>query len=521
MSRVRRVVLLLSLSLSGTVSAAPEGADVPYVPPEFLAVTPPLPAGVAGGNVLRLDLAETLRIAVRQNLDVVLERKQVVAAEYGIAVARGIFEPTVTAGYSHNDSQTPPASLQEGEATDIITFVDDAWRIGLVQRFASGTRVDVEFSNGRAKSTGGTAVQPLNYRSTLGATLTQPLFRGFSPDLAIPKLEVLRAKIASDRERQQLTASIMTIVERAETAYWGVLLSLYRHDVAVRSYKAAEDQRTLTQRQIDAGLLPSSDLISAESALAQRRVELLQAEEATQASMDLLRSVMNLPRAEWSRPILPIDVPHFAPGGATAEDSLVLALKNRPELAQLDLDLKSALLSTRKAENDRLPQVDLGLTGTLFGQDSEYRGALSQLSSTDARAWGVFVNLIWTPLQRSSSAAAAIARIQQDQTQVRKEQLVQAVWFEVREAVRNQVGAERRVKAAGTFRELAEKSLEIEQRKFLNGTSQNITVSQRQDAVAAARLAELDALLAHTRARTTLFKATGRLLAERHIELTK
>ena len=83
----------------------------------------------------------------------------------------------------------------------------------------------------------------------------------------------------------------------------------------------------------------------------------------------------------------------------------------------------------------------------------------------------------------------------------------------------NQQGAERRLVAAARFRDLAEKSLEIEQRRFLTGSSSNINVAQRQDALAAARLAELDALLSHTRAATTLHKVTGRLLEERHIEL--
>ena len=517
MPRARRIVPLIVLLCVD--ARAGDRADEPYTPPDFLAVTPPLPSSLAGADVWRLDLAEALRIAVRQNLDVVLERKQVALAELGVDIAGGAFEPTVTAGYTHGDAQTPPSSLQQGGAGEIITSVDDNWRLGIVQRFAAGTRVDLEFTNARDKSTGGTAVQPLNYQSSLGLTITQPLLRGFSRDRTIPKLDVLRASIASERERRQLAVSIASLVERAEGAYWGVLLALYRYDLAVRSHNAAEGQRALTRRQIDSGTLAPSDLIGAETTLAQRALELVQAEEAIHQASDQLRAVLNLPRAEWSRPILPIDVPRFAPSAATAEDALALAIKNRPELAQLDLDRKAALLATRKAVNDELPQIDLGVSGTLLGQDSGYGGALSQLGSTDARAWTVFVNLTWTPLRRSTAAAASIAMLQQEQTAIRGQQLLQGVWFEVREAVRNQLGAERRVKAAARFRVLAEDSLAIEQRKFLNGTSQNLFVAQRQDALATARLAELDALLAHTRASTALSKVTGRLLSERHIEL--
>ncbi|MBA2537992.1 MAG: TolC family protein [Deltaproteobacteria bacterium] len=460
-----------------------------------------------------------MRIAVRQNLDVVLERRAVEVTKLAGDIAAGGFEPTISAGYNHSDVLSPPASAQEGGADEIFNAVDDAWRISIDQRLHSATQLSLDFNSGRAKSSLGTAVQPLNYRSVLSLSVIQPLARGFSTDLAIPKLEILRATIANERERQQLTITITALVDRTETAYWNVLQTLYRYDLAQRSQKAADDQLLLTNRQITAGNLPSSDRIGAESTVAQRRLELVDAEQSIQAAFDGLRAVMNLPRPEWARAILPTDVPRFAPIASSADAAIELAIKHRPELAQAGLDLKVSDLTARKADNDRLPQLDLGLSGQLFGQAATYGGALSQLSSADARGWAVFANLTWAPLRRATTAAAEIAKIQQQQTQLRRDQLVQAVWIEVRDAVRNQQGAERRLVAAARFRDLAEKSLEIEQRRFIAGESSNIVVAQRQDALAAARLAELDALLGHRRAATTLLKATGRLLEERRIEL--
>ncbi len=512
---MRRAIAAVALVISSSTARA----DETYVAPDFLSATPPLPTSLDGPTTWRLSLTEAVQIAVRQNLDVVLERKAVEAAGLGVTIAGGGFEPTVSAGYRHSDNRIPPASAQEGVADQIFKAVDDSWRISINQRLQSGTQLNLDFDSARSDSKLGTAVAPLNYRSVLTLSATQPLLRGFSADLAIPKIEILRATIANERERQQLALAITTLVDRTETAYWGVLQSLYRYDLAQRSQKAADDQLALTRRQIEAGTLPSSDLIGAESTVAQRRLELVQAEEAIQAAFDGLRAVMNLPRPDWSRAILPTDVPRFAHIASSADAAIELAIKHRPELAQAKLDLESAALTAKKADNDRLPQIDVGLSGSLFGQNETYGGALSQVGSFDARGWAVFANLTWAPLRRATTAAAEIAKIQQQQTQLRKDQLVQTVWVEVRDAVRNQQGAERRLVAAARFRDLAEKSLEIEQRRFLTGSSSNINVAQRQDALAAARLAELDALLSHTRAATTLHKVTGRLLEERHIEL--
>ena len=69
-----------------------------------------------------------------------------------------------------------------------------------------------------------------------------------------------------------------------------------------------------------------------------------------------------------------------------------------------------------------------------------------------------------------------------------------------------------RCTAAARFRELAAKSLDVEQRKFMNGTSSNFVVAQRQEDLAGAQVAELTAVLEHTKASAAVAKATGELL---------
>jgi HAE1 family hydrophobic/amphiphilic exporter-1 len=509
----------VSCALIGLLSTPVFADDPPYVPPDFMSATPPLPPGQDAASAWRLDLAEALRVAVKQNLDVTLERRSVEAAELGIDVAGGAFEPNVSASYVHDHANSPPTTSQEGMPGQIYQFVNDLWRLSLGQRLSTGTQLSLDFGNGRAKSSLGTAVEPLNYRTTLGVTITQPLLRGMSLDRTIPRIDVLRAQLASDRERKRLAVVVTDVVERTEDAYWEVVQALYRRDLELRSQQRAEEQLALTERQIAAGILPPSDVIGAKSTLAARRLQLVQADGAVEQAWDALRAVLNLPRDQWTRPILPIDVPRFAPEMSTPDDALATAIKHRPELEQQDLELAASELAVRKAENDKLPQVDLGLGATVIGQDPAYPGALDQLSSADARSWNVSVNLTWTPLRRASSAAAEIERTRHAMTVATREQLVQRVWFEVRDALRNLSTAARQVSAAAKFRELAVESLEVEQRRFLNGTSQNIIVAQRQEELASAQLAELAAVLAHKKATASYLRATGRLLDERHIEL--
>src|SRR5262249_52418679 len=151
------------------------------------------------------------------------------------------FEPALTASYTHARSDVPPRTLQEGAAGELLTFVEDDWRLGLAKQFQTGTRLELDFTNARARSSAGTGVQPLAYRSTLALSITQPLLRGFSTDLVLPRIELLTARIASEHERQQLLVTAAEVIERTEDAYWDVVQALYRYDLDLRSQKRAAD----------------------------------------------------------------------------------------------------------------------------------------------------------------------------------------------------------------------------------------------------------------------------------------
>ena len=517
--------LVVGTLIFGCAVAGAEGharADdvvVAYSPPDFMSAAPPLPAGEDTAAVWRLDLAEALQIAVRQNLGLVLERESVHIANLGTVTAAGGFEPTLSASYLHSSATEPPLTSVDGTVGQLFSAHEDDWQIGLGQKLESGTQLAVNVTNGRSLSTLGTAVEPLNYRAVVSVSVVQPLLRGFSLDRTIPRLGILRATIASEKERYQLSVAATDVVKQTEDAYWDVVQALYRHDLELKSQGRAQEQLALTERQIAAGMLPPSDLIGVQSTVAQHQLGVVESDEAVQKAWDVLRGALNLPRDQWTRPILPIDPPQFVAGVVSNEDALATALKNRPDLAQMELDLRTSILAVRQSENDKLPQLDLGVTASVLGEDAGYGEALQQVAGADAHTWAVTMNMTWTPLHRATSAAAEIEQRHHRQALVTREQLVQRIWLDVRDAVRNQRGAARLVIAAAAARKLAEQTLEIEQRRFLNGTSSNINVAAKQEELARAQVAELDAVLGHKKASSALLRATGRLLPERHVEL--
>jgi outer membrane protein TolC len=511
------VALVVSVACLSAKAAAQEAAAPPYQPPAFLSEPPSLPDGWDTRGVWRLQLREALRVSVKNNLGIVLQREALRGAEAGERIARGSFEPRVAASYFHSDVDVLPQSSVEGSPGEVLTLVDDGWNLSVAERLPTGTSVEVGFTSGRSRSTLGTAVQPLNYRSVLSIDVTQPILRGFSVDLDMPRVEILRAELTLGRARGEMVAQLMEVVQRTETAYWDVVQALRGYRVQHDSLELARTQMELTRRQISDGLLAPSDLTAAESTLAQRQLQLVQSEADIERAWDRLRAELNLPQAAWRRAIVPVDSPAFDPTPISDEDALRAALRNRPEVRQQGLDVERAILDLRQAENERLPQIDLGLHYQVVGQDDRYGGALDQVGGVEAPGWQVMVSLSWTPLQQASRAAVDAQRSGERAARVRRDQVVLDLYRAVREAVRNLESAARQVRAAARFRELAERSLDAEQRRFMNGTSSNFLVAERQADVARAQLEELGALLGHQTAALAVERETGRVLDARGI----
>lgn len=491
-----------------------------YRPPDFILEPPALPPGATGEQVLTLSVADAIQLAARNNLGIVLAKTQLGIARAGVGAARGFFEPTLSAGYTRRAARTPPSTILEGTDPNVLfEFNTDEWRAGYQQRTLLGSTLELGFTNVRTESSLNSAVLPLLYRSVIELRLTQPLLRGFAFDTDIPQAEVLRAELASERAQKDVQAALLTLVRDTEQAYWDLFQALKSYEVQQGAVQLAEQQLGLTRRQIDSGVRPPSDLINAEGALAQRELELVRAQNVGAQAMDQLRFLLNLPRDEWERPLLPRDRPEFARLSIGLEPALAQALQHRPELSQRDLDVRRAELDVRVARQNRLPALDASVSYGLLGQRPAYGDTLDQLSSNDARVWSAGVNFSWAPFNQAAAAELEARELGRSAARTEREALELALRLELRAALRSLETAERSVRAAGKFRNLAERSLDAEQRRFLNGTSDNFYISQRQNDLAGARLSELAALVQHRKAATALRAAMGVLLEDRGVVL--
>lgn len=478
-----------------------------------------LPDSMKEMTVRKLSLQEALQVAIANNLGVQLQKQELAIAGANIEESRAAFEPIVEAQINYRDSISPPRTTLEGMAGDIFSTVSQLWAVSVSKRIEWGTRFSINAASSRFRSTAGSAVTPLLYDANLGVSAVQPLLRGFSFDKVIPRQGILRAKFADKATRAGFRLQMVQEVRRTEEAYWNLVEAMQSFDVQRSSLLLAQQQFALTERQIAAGILAPADLIGSESAVAQRELALLSSETRLEQAMDILRQTLNLPPHEWQAFLLPQDMPQVEERELSEEQALELALQLRQEMVQLEIQSKLATLDQRVADNEAKPVLDIGLNYGLVGQGDEYASSLNQLGGLGARDWSVSLNFIWAPLGVAAEARSERAKASAQSAALLREQFLLAMRTEIRNALRALESARRGVVASQRFLELAERSLEAEQRRFLSGKSRNFEVSQREDALAQARTEALRAVIDFERASSALDLATGQLLQRKNIEL--
>lgn len=198
-----------------------------------------------------------------------------------------------------------------------------------------------------------------------------------------------------------------------------------------------------------------------------------------------------------------------------------IAVRNRPDVAQARIDVDKAALNVRVAKTDRLPELDALFNYGLAGQGVAYGDTANQVFGTNLPSWTAMFTFTWAPFMKAAQSNVDSLQAIEDARSTQLEQVHVNLYAELRNDLRNVDFAARQVRAAATFRDLAQRALDAEQRKFLNGNnmSNNILVGIKQDNLATAQLAELAALIAHHKASTAIDAAMGVLLDQRGIDL--
>lgn len=483
----------------------------------------PLPEG----ERIELTLAQAIELALRNALDLDVASLSYQRSGFGIGAAEGIFDPNVTASASASSRETPTTSSFQSPASTSQRF--DFGIGGLTEL---GTEYSLGFGGTRSDSPTRTTIPGYveinpTFSTGLTASVNQPLLRGFGRD--VNTRLVVQSRLLQDSSAWDFVASVQTAVQLVENAYWDLVYALANLDSKREALDRANDFNRITKIKIDVGALAPIEIVQTEVTIAQREQEIILAEGQIGDAQDRLKRLLNVTDlSTWNRPIVPTDKPAEEKIEIDVEAGIRSALDVRPEVKQALVNIESRKVSLVYNRNELKPRLDArgtyGLSGVGFNNDtvkdgSSYSDAFSQIGSWDYPNWSIGLNFSVPLRNRTAKANAAIAATDLELAVTNLALLKQNVALEVRTAARNVDTARRSVAAAKKARELADRNLDAERKKFDNGMTTSFTVAQVQNDLTTARSNELLAIAGYLKSMVSWHKAVGDLLPTKNVEL--
>jgi outer membrane protein TolC len=497
------------------------------------------PATFAQENKKSLSLEDCIVGALKNNLRVAVEVLNPDIADVSVTRANEKYLPSLSFGYNNRETNT--ASYSWIDAADLVRSAYNDYTINFSQLVPTGGLVN--FSLNSYKNDTNRSFQTINPRfgSTLTFSFTQPLLKNFG--FKINRREIIIAKNNLEISENEFQQTLLDIIYRIEEAYWNLAYSIENLEVKKQSLKLARDLLEENKRKIEVGTLPPIEIFTAESEVANREADILQADRLVKNSQDRLKTILNLPIFEEGEPteIIPSDKPVFEKKKISIEEALTTALANRPDLKAMKIELENRAFNVSYAKNQLLPSLNLqasywspGISGTqiLYLDDNPLTGVVTGTlpgGANDAlkdalkfryNNWSIGLTLDIPLNSVFTRAFYAESKLALEQAQLRLKDQEQQIFLEIKTAVRDVEINYERVQAYKAARELAEKKLEAEQEKFKVGKSTNFFILQYQNDLSDARSSELRSMVDYILSLANLERALGTTFKTKNINFS-
>jgi len=484
--------------------------------------------------VLELTLRDAAEMALRHNLQVRINKFAPEVQVENITSARARFDPSVTfdvpSAFSRNVNQG--TSVLAGGRVILDETLGGGF--GFSHLLEYGTNYSINWTAQRRFSTNTFSTFNPNFSSTLRLQLTQPLLRNFGKEINVAPIMIAQDNLEVSMEtfRDQVQQTMLSVYQ----AYWQLVFA--EDDLAVKelSLDLARQQFERNKVQVEIGTLAPIETIQAEQQVATNELQLTQAQQALADARDDLRRLINVEAAAqegWDTPLAAADEPQVTGEVVDLQAAIQLALESDPQLRSLRVGARSRALSVRTARNELRPQVNFTGSLTLSGQggDTLIRGggfgssdileiqeggfsdALGNLFSGEFNNWQVGLQVQFPINNWAAKAQHAQAVINERQQLVQIADREQQLRVDITKAVRQVTSGAQQVAQAAVARELAERQLDAEERKFAVGTTTNFEVLTFQRDLANARTSELQSITNYMNSVARLEQAKGTLLA--------
>jgi len=434
--------------------------------------------------------------------------------------------------------------------TNALVYQNRVWNSGISMGFLSGTTAQLSWNNSWQQSNATkTDFNPF-MNASMGLTITQPLLQGFG--FAVNNRNIRIAKNTLKANDLLFKQQVMQTVAAVVSGYWDLVSFIENAKTKQQALDTAKKLYEDNKKQVEIGTLAPIEIVKAESEVANYQQQLVQARTQVLQQETLLKNALS--KTGVANPaladahIIPTDritMPEHE-SIQPIQDLVAMAIQNRPELAQSQINLDSSRIGLKGSKDAMKPTLDLVATlnnNALAGQsnmnpvlqpdgtyllptrnvDPFFLGGfgttLGQLFARNFPDYSIQFQLNIPIRNRTAQADYITDQLNLRTAELQLQRQINSIRTDVRNAVIALEQARASYEAAVKARELQEQVLDAEQKKYALGASTIFFVIQYQRDLAAAQATEVASMAQYAKAKVQLDQATGRTLETYHVSI--
>ncbi|MGO8818272.1 MAG: TolC family protein [Terriglobia bacterium] len=486
---------------------------------------------------LRLSLHDAMLLLLEHNTEVHIDRLAVTDAEFDVERALATFDPAFTSSFNSERSKESTDSQLQGAST--LSDLEQQTTFGYTQTLQTGTNFNIGLSADKSSTNSIFFFFDPAIFASLDFTVTQPLLRGNGRFVNRAPILIARRNVAQSTAQfeGQVSDSLYQLVQ----GYWTVVQARENMKIAQKSQDLAQASYDRDKRALELGALPPLDIYRSEAEVANRKVQVIQAQYQLKSMEDQFRRLLGADQDAEVR-LLDLDLvenpePSGELAGVDTKEAEATALAHRSEVDALRQQMAANDITIRLDHNSLLPNLSLsglyqsnGLGGNQYDASVMppvlvSRGglgdALSQIGGFGYPTYGFTLSLNLPIKNHSAEANLGNAMVARRRTQYLAREQEENIALQVATAVHQLDQARISLNASRVAYDLSRKSLEAEERKYQLGAQTIFFVLQAQTVLASAEAAVLQAEISYQLALAAVDHATGMLLDHNRIEVQK
>ncbi|MBN1958873.1 MAG: TolC family protein [Desulfuromonadales bacterium] len=406
--------------------------------------------------------------------------------------------------------------------------------IGLSRRFRSGLTSTMTLGSLWQSDNDSSDNLDPRYRTALTFNLTQPLLKDFGEDTNTTNLRIAANRVAQADLSQQLEAQLLALqIELLSCRLAGEtqIVLLQQQAVAL-----AEELYNANQRRFKTGVIPISEVQQAETELANRQLKLSEADQAKQLDFSELNRLLGyaLPQDFSAVGLYPLTETASFPQLAEEEPLFNAARHKNLTLRLASIAIDNSRIEQSFFQNQLKPRLNLNIQTGLNGLSGDERDpsttglyagdwadSLSGALAADGYQWAVGMEFSFPLGNRAATARLNRAKLQHKKARYQQRDQEDDLRRALQQQRINLIKAFEQVGIAERFEQLAETSLDQEQRRLDEGLSDTFRIISFQTGMLNAKVGRINAMVQYFSSLAQLNFTRGIILERHDIDLNR